>query len=112
MIFSGTRPGYGNVVVVEHAEGTITLYAHNSRNLAASGDQVDQGSVIALTGSTGRSTGPHLHFEAWQNGTNITNSFLPSGGDTTASPKSIAEAPIRRYLQSDGTLVFTNLAWK
>ena len=83
VIFSGTRPGYGNVVVVEHPDSTITLYAHNSRNLATIGEQVNQDTVVALTGSTGRSTGPHLHFEAWNNGANITNSFLPGG----ASPR-------------------------
>ena len=112
VIFSGTRPGYGNVVVVEHPDGTITLYAHNSRNLAAIGEQVDQATVLALTGSTGRSTGPHLHFEAWNNGENITNSFLPGGAATASPGRTATEAPIKRFLQADGTLVFTNLPWK
>jgi murein DD-endopeptidase MepM/ murein hydrolase activator NlpD len=108
VIFSGTRPGYGNVVVVEHPDGTITLYAHNSRNLASNGEQVDPTTIIATTGSTGRSTGPHLHFEAWHDGRNITHTFLPN--QTTSPPvRVLAEAPTRRYLQPDGTLVFTNL---
>jgi len=108
VIFSGSRPGYGNVVVVEHPDGTVTLYAHNARNLSDAGDLVDSTSVIALTGSTGRSTGPHLHFEAWHNGENITHSYLPGGSPATPL-RTLAEVPIKRYLQADGTLVFTNL---
>jgi murein DD-endopeptidase MepM/ murein hydrolase activator NlpD len=61
--FSGWRSGYGRTVIIQHAQGLKTLYAHNSRNLVSKGDKVRQGQVIALVGSTGRSTGPHLHFE-------------------------------------------------
>ncbi len=111
VIFSGSRPGYGNLVVVEHPGGTITLYAHNSRNLVASGEPVDHTSVIAHTGSTGRSTGPHLHFEAWNNGQNITHTFQPNRAASSPATRYIAEAPTRRYLQADGTLVFTNLPY-
>lgn len=55
--------GYGNYVVIKHNNGTQTLYAHNSRNLVFSGQTVVQGQVIAYMGSTGRSTGSHVHFE-------------------------------------------------
>lgn len=55
--------GYGNYIVVEHENGTQTLYSHNSKNLVTVGDIVKQGQTIGLIGSTGRSTGPHLHFE-------------------------------------------------
>lgn len=55
--------GYGNFIVIEHDNGTQTLYAHNSKNIVNVGDTVKQGQQIALSGSTGRSTGPHLHFE-------------------------------------------------
>jgi murein DD-endopeptidase MepM/ murein hydrolase activator NlpD len=96
------------VIVVEHPDGTVTLYAHTVRNISAAGDLVDTSTIIALTGSTGRSTGPHLHFEAWNNGENITHSYLPGG--TPGTPhRTMAEIPIKRYLQADGTLVFTNL---
>ena len=55
--------GYGNIVVVRHANGLETYYAHLSKRLVGSGDTVQAGEVIALGGSTGRSTGSHLHFE-------------------------------------------------
>jgi murein DD-endopeptidase MepM/ murein hydrolase activator NlpD len=55
--------GYGDYVVIEHDNGTQTLYAHNSKNLVFSGQNVVQGQVIGYVGSTGRSTGPHVHFE-------------------------------------------------
>ena len=63
VIFSGTMNGYGNVVVVDHGGGFSTLYAHQSRIASSRGQGVDQGQVIGYVGSTGRSTGPHLHFE-------------------------------------------------
>jgi murein DD-endopeptidase MepM/ murein hydrolase activator NlpD len=55
--------GYGNLIKIEHPNKEITLYAHNSSNLVKKGDIVTQGQVIATMGSTGFSTGPHLHFE-------------------------------------------------
>lgn len=60
---SGWNGGYGKYVVIEHANGTQTLYAHNSRNVVFGGQGVVQGQVIAYMGSTGRSTGSHVHFE-------------------------------------------------
>lgn len=60
---SGWNGGYGNYIVVEHANGTQTLYAHLSGNIVYAGQQVVQGQVIGYVGNTGRSTGPHLHFE-------------------------------------------------
>jgi murein DD-endopeptidase MepM/ murein hydrolase activator NlpD len=59
----GWNGAYGNLVILQHANGTKTLYAHLSQINVSSGQQVDRGQVIGLVGSTGRSTGPHLHFE-------------------------------------------------
>jgi len=59
----GWNGGYGNYIVIKHSNGTQTLYAHNSKNNVSFGDTVKQGEVIGLVGSTGKSTGPHLHFE-------------------------------------------------
>jgi len=59
----GYNGGYGGMIIVQHANGTKTLYAHMSKRATTTGAQVKQGEVIGYVGSTGRSTGPHLHFE-------------------------------------------------
>lgn len=64
--FSGKRPGYGNVVDIDHGNGFMTRYAHNQENLVQIGHRVRAGDVIAKMGSTGRSTAPHVHFEVWK----------------------------------------------
>lgn len=66
--WSGRRHGYGNVVEINHGNGYETRYAHNKKNLVIVGQKVDKGQVIALMGSTGRSTGSHVHFEVLNNG--------------------------------------------
>lgn len=66
--YSGWRSGYGNTVEVDHGNGFVTRYAHNSRNTVKVGDLVRAGHEIAKAGSTGRSTGAHVHFEVWENG--------------------------------------------
>ena len=63
IVFAGARRGYGATVIVEHANGDRTLYGHNSTVRVRTGDLVDSGTVVALSGNTGRSTGPHVHFE-------------------------------------------------
>ncbi len=64
----GEDPVYGNYVMIDHADGYRTVYAHASQILVARGNPVRQNEVIALSGSTGRSTAPHLHFEILRNG--------------------------------------------
>ncbi|MBN2654473.1 MAG: M23 family metallopeptidase [Nitrospirae bacterium] len=71
VVFSGDKGGYGKTVVIYHENGFITIYAHNSQNLVKEGDLVDKNTKIALSGSTGRSTGPHLHFEVRRDGVAI-----------------------------------------
>jgi murein DD-endopeptidase MepM/ murein hydrolase activator NlpD len=74
--FSGNRAGYGNMVEVDHGGGLVTRYSHNAVNLVAAGDEVQTGQSIALVGSTGRSTGPHLHFEVRKAGKPINPTVL------------------------------------
>ena len=66
--WSGRRSGYGNLVEINHGNGYATRYGHNQRNLVKVGDTVKKGELIALMGSSGRSTGPHVHFEVLRNG--------------------------------------------
>ncbi len=65
---SGTRSGYGKMVEITHGAGYVTRYSHNKENLVKVGDIVKQGQEIALMGNTGRSTGPHVHFEVYKHG--------------------------------------------
>ena len=71
VIFSGLTQGYGNTVVIDHGDGYIAKYGHNLTNLVAVGDNVEPDQVIALVGSTGKSTGPHLHFEIQHQGERV-----------------------------------------
>ncbi|MFC4685781.1 MAG: peptidase M23 [Chryseobacterium sp. 36-9] len=67
VIFAGVKGGYGNCVIIEHSNGLATLYGHLSEVLVETNDRVKVGQIIAKSGNTGRSTGPHLHYEVHKN---------------------------------------------
>lgn len=71
VIFSGQKGGYGNCIIVSHGNGLATLYGHLSELLAKANEKVKVGQVIAKSGNSGRSTGPHLHYEVHKNNTPI-----------------------------------------
>jgi murein DD-endopeptidase MepM/ murein hydrolase activator NlpD len=69
--WAGPREGYGNLIEINHGNGYTTRYAHNAQTLVQVGDTVERGQAVAVVGSTGRSTGPHVHFEVLRDGTQI-----------------------------------------
>lgn len=80
VIFSGERYGLGNVVEISHGNGYTTLYAHNNKLLVKLGDKVKKGQTIALMGSTGRSTGHHVHLEILKDGKAVNPLKFVKGG--------------------------------
>ncbi len=80
--FEGRQRGYGKIIDVRHINGSLTRYAHNHRHLVKLGQKVQQGQIIAYMGSSGFSTGPHLHFEIHSPGKRAVNpiAYLPSRG--------------------------------
>lgn len=71
IIYSGVQGSYGNTIMIKHDDGKVSLYAHNSQLLASVGQRVQKGQAVAKIGSTGMSTGPHLHFEIRINGKHV-----------------------------------------
>ncbi len=69
--WAGERSGFGRLIEINHGDGFVTRYAHNERTLVRVGETVKRGEPIALMGSTGRSTGPHVHFEVLRNGRQV-----------------------------------------
>lgn len=85
--FSGRKGGYGNVVILDHGYGYQTLYGHASKLMVKQGQEVKTGDVIALVGSTGASTGPHLHYEVHIDGKkNDPQTFLPKNSFKDIAP--------------------------
>ncbi|HEY3165861.1 MAG TPA: peptidoglycan DD-metalloendopeptidase family protein [Candidatus Binatia bacterium] len=85
VVLSGWVAGYGNLVEVDHGDGLVTRYGHNAQNLVSEGEHIQAGQPLALVGSSGRSTGAHLHFEVRRFGKPVTpESFL---GDLTKGTK-------------------------
>lgn len=69
--YSGRRSGYGNLVEINHGNGYFTRYGHNSENVVKVGQTVKKGQLVSKMGTTGRSTGPHVHFEVMRNGRHV-----------------------------------------
>lgn len=69
--WTGSRSGYGQTVEISHGDGYVTRYAHNKENLVEPGDVVRKGQPVALMGSTGRSTGAHVHYEVYKHGRSV-----------------------------------------
>ncbi len=82
VVYAGPRRGYGNLIEINHGGGLVTRYGHNKSHLVEVGATVERGDVIATMGSTGRSTGPHLHFEVHRNGRAV-NPLAFIRGDAT-----------------------------
>lgn len=76
VIFAAYAPGYGNLVEINHGQGVITRYGHADRLLVKAGEMIEQSQEIATVGSTGKSTGPHLHFEVSKDGLSIDPKLL------------------------------------
>jgi murein DD-endopeptidase MepM/ murein hydrolase activator NlpD len=84
--WAGERSGYGNLVEIDHGNGYATRYGHNETILVHVGQIVKKGEQIALMGSTGRSTGPHVHFEVLYNGVAVNPArFVKGLGGTQAA---------------------------
>jgi len=69
--WAGERTGFGRLIEINHGDGFVTRYAHNQRTLVSVGETVKRGEAVALMGSTGHSTGPHVHFEVLRNGRQV-----------------------------------------
>jgi murein DD-endopeptidase MepM/ murein hydrolase activator NlpD len=70
VIFTGAKQGFGNFIMIAHGYGVVTRYGHNHQNMVQPGQKVTRGEQIGTVGNSGRTTGPHLHYEVLVNGHN------------------------------------------
>lgn len=96
VILSEYQKGYGNVVVLDHGQGVTTLYAHNRENFVKEGEWIKKGAPVAEVGSTGRSTGPHLHFEIRRHGRHLDPLEFLEEGSVVAKGQNLVFHPIDR----------------
>ena len=96
VIFAGEQGGYGKTVIIAHQDGYSTLYGHARELRAGPGDRVDAGDIVAFVGSTGLSTGPHLHYEVRKFGAAIDpGTFMPGEPPPTQAADVAKAAPER-----------------
>ena len=84
VIFSGRRKGHGRMIDIDHGKGFVSRYAHNKKNKVVTGQRVARGDTVALLGSSGRSTGPHVHFEVMRFGKHLNPAKYIKSGSTLA----------------------------
>jgi murein DD-endopeptidase MepM/ murein hydrolase activator NlpD len=102
--FAGRKGGYGNAVILSHPGGWSTLYGHASRLAVAVGQEVEAGAIVAYVGSTGHSTGPHLHYELRLNGKPVNPGlFSTAAKPPAASPPAAGPSRKVRALRSAPT---------
>lgn len=110
VIASGTMSGYGNVVDIDHGNGVVTRYAHNSKLLVKAGDLVAKRQVIAKVGSTGRSTGAHVHFEVRVDGEPTDPiAFLSQMSSSTAVASATPDSLLQRAGQVGAAALSTKI---
>ncbi len=99
VVYSGWNGAYGNFVKIDHGQGFATAYAHLSKIYVSKGSHVKQGDLIGAVGSTGRSTGPHLHYEMYKNGALVhpLDTKTPSGTPISEEQKPLLEAVVTEY---------------
>jgi len=99
VVFAGWSDTYGNYIKIEHGQGFVTAYAHLSKMYVSPGSRVKQGSLIGAVGTTGRSTGPHLHYEMYKNGSlvNPLTTKTPAGKSINEALKSDLLEIVSRY---------------
>lgn len=110
--FAGWQGGYGNLVRIQGADGLEYLYGHNSKNLVKKGDLVSRGQTIGLVGSTGNSTGPHVHYEVRRNGQAINPLAMPGGGAAGNIRSWIAQAVLATGVDKSWIDPLTQIAMK